>query len=250
MTGSSRRAWMRASAAVGAVALIGLPAAVVAQQPPPDSAPPKVSKAKLLGKKPASAEARRKGKTAPVWSIEVHAADSGYGVAYIQVASDQGHPPKFKKLPGVFRQYSDVWRVRQKAPVRWVRVGDAAFNVSRWKHISGAAPPKVTAKAKRSSLAKLVRSGVTATVGCDELCNLVVTVVLDTASAKRLHLKRTLARETTTLLRASHTALRLHVSKTAKAKLSGEHVQRVTLIARGRDLARLYSTRRLTVVRG
>jgi hypothetical protein len=250
MTGMSRRARMRASAAVGAAALVALPAAVVAQQQPPDTAPPKVSAAKLIGKKSATAEARRKGKTAPVWSIDVHAADSGAGVAYIQVATDQGHPPKFKKLPGVFRQYNDVWRVRQKAPVRWIRVGDAAFNVSRWKHISGAPAPKVTAKAKRSSLAKLVRSGVTATVGCDELCNLVVTVVLDSATAERLHMKKTLARETTTLLRAGHTAVRLHVSKSAKAKLSGEHVRRVTLIARGRDLARLYSTRRVTIVKG
>jgi hypothetical protein len=251
MTGQAPRARMRALAAAGtAAALVVVPAVVLAQQPPPDSAPPKVSKARLVGKKAATPEARKKGKTAPVWSIEVHAADSDTGVAYIQVAADQGHPPKFKQLPGVFRQYNDVWKVRQTAPVRWVRVGDAAFNVSPWKHIDGAARPRVTAKAKRSSLARLLRSGVTATVGCDELCNLVVTLVLDSGTAERLHINRTLARDTTSLLRAGHTSVRLHVAKTAKPKLSGEHVRRVTLIVRGRDIARLYSTKRVTVVRG
>jgi hypothetical protein len=250
MTGLDRRARMRALVAAGAVALVAVPAAVRAQQPAADAAPPKVSRAKLVGKKAATPEARRKGKTAPVWSVEVHAADSGSGVAYIQVATDQGHPPKFRKLPGVFGQYSDVWKVRQKAPVRWVRVGDAAFNVSAWKHIDGGARPHVIAKAKRSSLAKLVRSGVTATVGCDELCNLVVTLVLDSATAKRLDMNRTLARETTSLLRGGRTETRLHLKAAAKSKLSGEHVRRVTLIVRGRDLARLYSTRSVTVVKG
>jgi hypothetical protein len=250
MTGLDRRARMRALAAVGAAALVALPATGAAQQPPPDTAPPKVSTAELAGKKAASPEARKKGKTAPVWSIEVHAADSDTGVAYIQVTSDQGHSPKFKKLPGVFRQYNDVWKVRQTAPVRWVRVADTAFNVSAWKHISGAARPKVTAKAKRSSLAKLVRSGVTATVGCDEICNLVVTLVVDSSTAKRLHMNRTLARETTSLLRGGRTVTRLHLKKAAKSKLSGDHVTSVTLVVRGRDLARLYSTRNITVVRG
>ena len=251
MTGWAGRARMRALGAAGAAAaLVGVPAVVFAQQPPADSAPPKVSAARIVGKKPATAEARKKGKTAPVWSIDVHAADSGSGVAYIQVASDQGHPPKFRKLAGVFRQYNDVWRVRQKSAPRWVRVGDAAFNVSPWKHISGAPRPKVTAKAKRSSLAKLVRSGVTTTVGCDEICNLVVMLVLDSTTAKRLHINRTLAKETTSLLRGGRTQVRLHVAKKTKPKLSGEHVKRVTLVVRGRDLARLYSTRRVTVVRG
>jgi hypothetical protein len=251
MTGLSRRARMRALAAAGAAAaLVAVPVAVRAQEPPPDSAPPKVSAAKIVGKKAATPEARRKGKTAPVWSIELHAADSDSGVAYVQVASDQGHPPKFKKLPGVFRQYNDTWRVRQSAPVRWVRVGDAAFNVSPWKHISGAARPRVTAKAKRVSLGTLVRSGLRATAGCDELCNLVVTLVLDSASAKRLHINRTLARETTSLLRGGRTVVPLHVIKSAKSKLSGEDIRSVTLIVRGRDLARLYSTKRVTVVRG
>jgi hypothetical protein len=242
---------MRALVAAGAAAtLVALPVAVIAQEQPPDTTPPKVSQAKIVGKKAATPEARRKGKTAPVWSIELHAADSDSGVAYVQVASDQGNPPKFKKLPGVFRQYNDVWKVRQKAPVRWVRVGDAAFNASPWKHISGAARPVVTAKAKRSSLAKLVRSGVTATVGCDELCNMLVTLVLDRASAKRLHMNRTLARDTTTLLRGGRTQTRLHLKKATKSKLTGERVRSVTLVVRGRDLARLYSTKRVTVVRG
>ena len=251
MTGFSRCARMRALAVGGAAAAVAtVPVAVRAQQPPPDSAPPKVSQAKIVGKKAATPEARRKGKTAPVWSIELHAADSDSGVAYVQVATDQGHPPKFKKLPGVFRQYNDVWKVRQSAPVRWVRVADAAFNVSPWKHIDGAARPRVTAKAKRVSLATLLHSGVRATAGCDELCNLVVTLVLDNSTAKRLHMNRTLARETTSLLRGGRTVVPLHVVKTAKSKLSGADVRSVTLVVRGRDLARLYSTKRVLVVRG
>jgi hypothetical protein len=242
---------MRALAAAGAAAaLVALPAGVRGQDPPPDTAPPKVSAAKLVGKKAATPEARRKGKTAPVWSIDLHAADSASGVAYVQVATDQGHPPKFKKLPGVFRQYNEIWKVRQTAPVRWVRVADAAFNVSPWKHIAGAARPRVTAKAKRVSLATLLHSGLRATAGCDEVCNLVVTLVLDSATAERLHVNRTLARETTSLLRGGRTVVPLHIVKAAKSKLSGEHVHSVTLIVRGRDLARLYSTRRVTVVRG
>jgi hypothetical protein len=239
---------MPALVVAGAAAVIALPAAAPAQEAEPDTAPPKVVSAKLVGKTEATRAERHKGRRAPVWSIRLQADDRASGVAFVQVASDLGNPPPFQQLPGVFRQYKDIWRVRRFTPPRWVRVSDAAGNVSAWNHIVGSRPPKVYAKATPVSFRGLLRNGLRVTAGCDEACTIAASLVLDSATARSLHLNRRIARRNGYRTHEGRNVMRLRLTASARSRLPRARIKRLTLVVRVRDLSRASATRRVTLV--
>ena len=85
----------------------------------------------------------------------------------------------------------------------------------------------------KARLSSAVRRGLRALTGCNEACTLSFRLMLDARSARRLHVRRTLARETTALRGGAPDTLALRVPK-AVARLGAV---RLTLRVRATDVA-------------
>jgi hypothetical protein len=72
--------------------------------------------------------------------------------------------------------------------------------------------------------------------------------VLDTATARRLHLNRTIARRTSYRTHEGRNVLRLRLTASANSRLPRARIKRLVLVVRGRDLSLASGTRRITLV--
>jgi hypothetical protein len=238
------RAGLAALAAGAAGGALALPTAGAQSDAPPDSVSPKILSAKLMGKAEATARARRRGRRAPVWSIALRADDSGSGVAHMQIASDLTDPPPFQHLNGAFRQFNEIVRVRRWTPPRWVRVADAAGNVSRWAHIRGARGPRIYFRARAVTVRTLVRRGLRLATGCDEgICVIALRLVISRRASDQFGVRRTIARRTIFRARAGRSVVRLRLLPRARARLAGAEAVGLRLVVRARDLSLTPTTR-------
>jgi PKD domain len=109
---------------------------------------------------------------------------------------------------------------------------------------SGGAPvadrtaPTITLLVKpRLSLAKALRGGIAATIGCSEACTYKATVILGARVAKRLHMTGhvTVAKRTTTLPAAGRQRITLKLTRKARRALSHRRSVRLAVRARATD---------------
>ena len=94
------------------------------------------------------------------------------------------------------------------------------------------APVDVAAPALTLTLSRRLRAGRALRVGtrCSEACSLTYAIVLDTRSARRLHVRRTAARRTLKLTKASTQTLTLRLPRALRKLKSGRLTVRVAAV--------------------